>query len=434
MTNTPNKRQVFEEFARDFREQVGPPFPLSEYQDRWRRVKEQMEREGLQGLWVSTPADMCYLTGFEVSWFHDLGPVNWVAESGVFLHVDLEEPVTFDDEDEELLYHGLAHPGNLQIVANQFSEGVVAGSRRPTEEAGFADAAEEITAKLEELGGMRGTIGVQRGSYRPSREYGELFESHLRRHGVEIADGTDTVAKVSQFKSDAELAKIREAASIGDEGMKALVDTVAEGVSELELWAAATSRMAAHGGELSSIPGMVNSGPKNASLHGYAGRRKLRQGDLLNTDMSGVVNRYHSNLARCISLGKPDPNTLDAINRVTEVAREVRGRMETGMPFRELLAINERVATAAGINQDAWWIGGYDLGIAFPPDWVGRFSFAADEDPGDIVLTPGMVMNHEWNFYLPGGAGIRELIDTFIVTEDGVEFPQKFGIDLVVVD
>jgi hypothetical protein len=45
-----------------------------------------------------------------------------------------------------------------------------------------------------------------------------------------------------------------------------------------------------------------------------------------------------------------------------------------------------------------------------------------------------MVMNHEWNFYLPGGAGIRELIDTLIVTEDGVEFPHRIPLGLNVVD
>ena len=42
-------------------------------------------------------------------------------------------------------------------------------------------------------------------------------------------------------------------------------------------------------------------------------------------------------------------------------------------------------------------------------------------------------MNHEWNYYLPDGAGIRELIDTFIVTPTGIEFPHTVPADLIVV-
>jgi Xaa-Pro aminopeptidase len=103
------------------------------------------------------------------------------------------------------------------------------------------------------------------------------------------------------------------------------------------------------------------------------------------------------------------------------------------MRFREILELDRRYASELGIWEDQWWIGGYDLGIAFPPDWVGYHYFSAELDPGDQALEPGMVMNHEWNFYLPGGAGIRELIDTLIVTEDGVEFPHRVPLELNVV-
>lgn len=432
MKSSSNKARVFETFAREFRDQVGPAFPLSEYQDRWRRVREQMERDGLQGLWVSTPADMCYLTGFETAWFHDLGPADWVAESGVFMHVDLDQPISFDDEDEELLHHGLAHPGELSIVPNQFAEGLTDGERKAAGEAGFSAAIDFIIDRIGDAGGLRGKIGLQTGSYRPSRAYSELLESRFRAAGADIGDGTDTVAKVSLIKSPAELEKAREAAAIGDAGMAAIVERMEEGATELQLWAAATSAMADLGGELSAIPGIVGSGPKSGSLHGYVGRRALRAGDLVNADLCGVVDRYHSNLGRCFSLGEPDPGTRDAIDRVTEVARQVMAEMRTGMSFRELLDLNVRAASKAGILEDAWWIGGYDLGIAFPPDWAGRFAFVADEDPGDAILEPGMVMDHEWIFYLPDGAGVRELCDTFLVTEDGVEFPHRFPLDLIV--
>jgi len=238
---------------------------------------------------------------------------------------------------------------------------------------------------------------------------------------------------VMRLKSPLEMECIRRAARIGDAGFRAAVGAIAEGVTELEVWAAATSAMAALGGELSALPGMVNSGPKNACLHGLAGRRRLRRGDIVNIDMCGVYNRYHCNLARSIYFGDPPDWLRAAMDKPRQLAEAVRARMAPGMTFRELLELDERFAKELGIWQDQWWIGGYGLGLAFPPDWVGFHYFSAELDPGSQALEPGMVMNREWNFYLPNGAGIRELIDTMIVTEEAVEFPHQVPYELVIV-
>lgn len=426
------KNMVFERLGAGLDEEFQPAFPFGEYEDRWRRTQQEMARGGVDMLWVSAPEDICYLTGHACSWYHDVGPASWHPVSGVAVHREHDLPIVFDDEDEQLLVAHLACAPDLRIAPNDFAEGLVERGRTPHDHAGFASAMDYVVQTLKDVGWLRGAIALQPGSYRPNRRYSQEFEATLRRHGATIVDGTDIVAAVRRRKSPLELETIRHAAHIGDAGMRALAAEVREGVTELELWAAATSAMAHAGGELSAIPGMVNSGPKNACLHGYASRRKLQRGDLINVDMCGVVNRYHSNLARCISLGNPSAQTRTAIDTVTHVYYEVRSAMYPGMPIAELLDINEKAARTVGIWENAWWVGGYELGVAFPPDWVGRFAFSAGEDPGGVTLEPGLVMNHEWNFYLPDGAGIRELIDTFIVTEDAIEFPHEVPADLII--
>ena len=59
-------------------------------------------------------------------------------------------------------------------------------------------------------------------------------------------------------------------------------------------------------------------------------------------------------------------------------------------------------------------------------------SFSISEP--DDTLEPGFVANHEFNFYLPGGKGIRELIDTFEVTDSEIRWMHGFPKDLVVID
>jgi Xaa-Pro dipeptidase len=286
---------------------------------------------------------------------------------------------------------------------------------------------------LKSEGWLNGTVGLQRWSYRPAPGYSDAFQAALSAAGARVTDGSGLMAEVRKRKSKRELACILEAARLGDIGMRGALDSCAPGATELEVWAAATSAMARAGGELSAIPGMVNSGPKGASLHGLAGRRQLRAGDLVNIDMCGVFNRYHSNLARTISLGQPDAADATMMAKIPSLYRAVAAELKPGTSFRRIVELNEEVARELGIWDDRWWVGGYDLGIAFPPDWVGGSYFSSGEDPGEQVLEPGMVMNHEFNFYLPDGSGIRELIQTLIVTDDDVHFPHSIPVELLVV-
>jgi len=434
MTNTTDGPRAaseiaFERLGPSLREEVPPPFPADEYEGRWRRVRQAMDEARVSMMFVSDPADMCYLTGYQLAGYQDAGPREWVAATGLALHVDHDVPILFDTADR-FIATSSAHVPDFRVYqystrdADNFSETSI----------GFGYLTGFIVGTLKAEGWLKGTVGLQRWNYRPARGYSEVFESALVAAGAQVTDASELVARVRQRKSELELTYIREAVRLGDVGMRGATEAITAGATELEVWAAATSAMAHQGGELSAIAGMVNSGPKSASLHGLASRRVLKRGDLVNIDMCGVFNRYHANISRTIALGEPDSATQAALAKIPALYREVTAEYRPGMSFRAIVELNERVARELGIWDDHWWIGGYDLGIAFPPDWVGVSYFSCGEDPGDKTLEPGMVMNHEFNFYLPDGSSIRELIDTMIVTADQVEFPHEFSRDLVIVD
>jgi Xaa-Pro dipeptidase len=420
--------RAFERLAPALRAEVPPPFPKDEYEDRWRRVRAAMEANGVDVLYVSDPADLCYLTGYQLAWYQDGGPAEWIAATGLALHVDHDAPIFFDTADERLIAAATAEVPDLRIYAHAEPE------HHFDDPTGFEYLTGFIVGTLKAEGWLSGTAGLQNWRYRPARGYSEVFQAALEASGARVRDATSILSNVRRRKSARELEVAREAARLGDIAMEAARDAIAAGVSELEIWAAMTSAMARDGGELSAIPGMVNSGPKCASLHGVASRRRLAHGDLVNIDMCGVRDRYHSNVLRMFALGEPPPALQEEIAKVPALYRAATAEFRPGMPFREILAIDERIARELGIWEDRWWVGGYDLGIAFAPDWVGDPYFSSGEDPGDKTLDPGTMMNHEFNFYLPDGSGIRGLIDTMIVTEDRVEFPHRFPIDLTVVD
>ena len=419
-------------------EELPPPFSIDEYHDRWRRVKEAMEAARLTVLYVSKPADICYLTGYQLAWYGDAwygaSPRDSIVACGLAIGVEHDTPIFFDCAEERLIGTAMSCTTDYRVFedADDWQPGAA------------TDLASIVADTLKAEGWLKGTVGLQRSSYRPAPAYSELFRAALEVRGARVVDASRLVAKVSQRKSDQELGYVREAARIGDIGMRGAVDAITVGATELEVWAAATAAMARHGGELSALPGMVNSGPKCASLHGLASRRKLKPGDLVNIDMCGVSNRYHANLARTIALGEPTEELRDAVAKTRAVFRAVAAGVKPGMSYRAVLELNEEVASELRIWADRWWVGGYELGIAFTPDWMGleelTDAVGLEERTPDWVgleeqtLEPGMVMNHEFNFYLPNGWGIPELIDTMIVTNDRVESVHKFPIDLTVVE
>ena len=60
-------------------------FEASEFQDRLRKVKESMYRQGMEVLLVTDPANMNYLTGYD-GW-------SFYVHQGVLVFVDRDEPV-----------------------------------------------------------------------------------------------------------------------------------------------------------------------------------------------------------------------------------------------------------------------------------------------------------------------------------------------------
>ena len=84
-----------------------------------------------------------------------------------------------------------------------------------------------------------------------------------------------------------------------------------------------------------------------------------------------------------------------------------------------------------------WFIGGYDLGIAIPPDWVGHTWLNSAAGTEKACFDPGYVTNYENQFDVvdegwPGGRDACS-IETFLMTEDGLEVLSKLPREITVV-
>ncbi len=395
------------------------PFSVNEYRERLNRVRKLMAQEKIDLLFLSAPASLFYISGYQAEWYQSQSPKIWPPASGIAIHVDHDNFIDFDTEEEEILARYTSISSDTRIY------------RETAETTGMLSW---IVQELKKEEWLPGTAGLEMWSYRPNRAVSEMFQSALEKEGCRVIDGTDIVREVRAIKSPQEIAYVEKAAKIAEVGHKAAIETMRPGMTELDVYGEIVNAMAKAGGENPAIPVLVTSGPKCACLHALASRKKIEKGEIVNIDVCGVFNRYHANMARTYSMGKPNPDVARVVELSAGAFDVIAELIRPNLPVGEF---NERMKAyyqETDILRDAWWFGGYELGIAFPPDWVGEFVYDVNIDAGDQLFVPGTVVNYESNFYLPHKAGASYQINTLIFTEERARILGEIPNDIIVIE
>jgi len=182
---------------------------------------------------------------------------------------------------------------------------------------------------------------------------------------------------------------------------------------------------------------MVGSGPRSGAHHGAATHRTINSGDIVHVDFCASLHRYHANLSRTFAVGEVDKRWHELMDRSAGCMDAIVAGVRPGEAMSRIQAVADAFIDESGINKDwVWLIGGYVLGIAFPPDWVHRNRPLPSEDVPDPVLEAGVVLNYENQYDVfegwSGGTGVG-YIDTFLMTDDGFELLTTLPRNLVVV-
>ncbi|WP_162464037.1 MULTISPECIES: Xaa-Pro peptidase family protein [unclassified Mycolicibacterium] len=354
------------------------PFSRAEYQQRQANIRARMEQAGIDLLMVSSPEAIAWLTGHALRWNKGQSPTAWAGTQTLAIRVDNDTPILFETAEHELMIVTRSCIDDYRLSADESLNGTL----------------DNMFAELKAEGWLRGSVGVERWSYVPNRAVGSVIEERLTGAGCRVVDASLLVRAARRIKSPQELAYIERAAGICDAGLTALEAAIAPGVTELELWVEMMRGMVAAGGEPAALHETVAIGPNDLG-HAFAGRRALQPGDYVWADPCGVFNHYHANIATTWYLGDPPPEALrladiqaGAYDVLADVARD-------GIAVRDVNHALLDYYTQAGVWGLHGWTGGYELGLSFPPDWVGEFVFSLDDPDVDGVFEAGMVTNYE---------------------------------------
>ena len=385
------------------------PFADDEYRARLRRTREAMAELGIEALILTAPEGMCYLHNYQASWYRANSPTIWPALAATAVHVEHDHLIHFDQLDELLCLYKTSLTVDRRFYPDESLEG---GLRF-------------LTQELKAQGWLGGTVGLEFRSCVPNPVISQMMKESFEGEGCTVVDGSMVMRTIRLVKSPREIAHMEEAARIADIGHAAIRESVRPGVTELEVFGNALAAMLAAGGEMPAINQGVQSGPM-AIARGLSSRRVILEGEDLFADLCGVLHRYHANVCRHYLLGEPSQSQRRLFEAAGGAFDVLCQEACDGAPVAEVNRSLRDYYKQAGIWHRRMWVGGYELGISFPPDWVGEFVFAAEDEAPEGVFRSGMVTNFESVFR-------TGLIDTIVYEKEGARRLSKTRPTLTVI-
>jgi Xaa-Pro aminopeptidase len=397
------------------REQIDwpQPFPPEEYAERRARVRKALAAKDIAAIYVTTPANLTWLTGYDMIWYHS-GNLT-----GLLLRADRDDTVFFDYHTHSTILSTTPEIGRVVWL----------------DYAPAAAAIETIAKTIAEAGLANARIAIEPGGYSPDAAIMQALGKRLAEQGKPAAE-PHLVEELRLVKSPNEIAVVRQAALIAEAAMGAARDAIGVGVMETEIEAALMQSLMKAGGGYPGIRSMIGSGPRAGTHHSAPQHRKIKAGDLVFIDFCASLHRYHVNLNRTFSLGEPDRRWTDLMDRSAGCIDAICAGIRIGDPWSKVATLGKRYVEEAGLQKYVWWVGGYALGIAVPPDWCGAYWVEPHDGLPDRPIEPGMVFNFENQFDVwedwPGGSGAA-WIDTLLATEAGLQPLSKLPRTLVTV-
>jgi Xaa-Pro aminopeptidase len=186
------------------------PFPEAEYLAREATVRAVMAARNVDVLYVTSPANLVYLTGYEAVWY------PWRLPLGCAVVREPDALIFFDWTRHEA--YARLHARHDELVLFD-----------------YGDAVDVVTRALGSRGLTTGTVAVEWCSQTPAAPVTSAMAGALEALGAEIVSGDWLVDGVRLLKSKVELQRVRRAAAVADEAFAALAHELHPGLTEIQV-------------------------------------------------------------------------------------------------------------------------------------------------------------------------------------------------------
>jgi Xaa-Pro aminopeptidase len=255
------------------------------------------------------------------------------------------------------------------------------------------------------------------------RDFQRLLDAGARwqwRPCIDIVEG------LRERKDADELACIAAAAGIATRALGRTLPQVRAGQSELEIAGLLEYALRAEGSEGFPFPSIVASGPRSALPHAATSSREVARGDFLLLDFGASVGGYCADVTRTVVMGPPSDEQREVYDVVRAANAAAASQVRAGMRGRDADAVARDYIDRRGYGEAFGHSLGHGLGLEVHE--APRLSRTTD-----AVLAVGSVVTIEPGIYRPGWGGVRIEDDVHLGT-GGADVLTHFSRDLLVVD
>jgi Xaa-Pro aminopeptidase len=346
---------------------------------RQKAVRQAMAERKLDGLLITHPADLAYLTGF----------------TG-------DDSIGLITAERFILVTDFRYQEQAQIEAPWLK--VVLRPKKMS-----ATLARTIVlAKAKKIGFENNfTTYGQINSLKS--ELKELKAGH-----VKLLPLDDVLVNQRKIKDDSEIEIIRKAIDVAEQAFLAVRKEIREGQTENYLAGLLVFEMRKRGASDGSFQSIIATGAASSLPHYRPGEVPIRRDQPLLIDWGARFNGYCSDLTRTLMFGKVSPRMETVYNVVLEAQEAAIRFLRPGVTTKQADKVARDVIGKAGYKK----FFGHGLGHG-----IGRdiHELPTLRKTGEAeVLRPGMIVTVEPGIYLPGEGGVR-IEDDVLITPDGCQ-------------
>lgn len=369
----------------------------SPYLRRQNRLRQAMQKAGIDALALNPGPSLTYLTGL---YFH-------LMERPVVVLFTTKRPPTFVLPELEA---GKTSNLTFDLITRPFGE----------DPQTWPGVFKEAVKGLEISKNAR--VGIEPRRLRVL----ELRLLESASPGSSFTSAEDVIAELRMHKDPEEISAMRQAVEFAQNALQATLPSIQIGMSEKDIAAELTLQLLRGGSESQlPFPPIIASGPNSANPHSVPSDRRLQPSDLLVIDWGASHQGYFSDLTRTFAVAEILPE-FDQIAEVVADANEA-GRLAArpGVPASTVDFAARNVIERSGFGEYFIHRTGHGLGMEEHEEPYIR-------GDNDQPLAEGMTFTVEPGIYLPNRGGVR-IEDDIVITAQGSESLSDMPRDLRIV-
>ena len=351
---------------------------------RQKAVRDAMKELKLDGLLLTHPPDLAYLT-------------NFTGEDSIGLITEKDFHLVTDFRYRE----------QAEIEAGWLKVAVRDGK--------MSDALAKVLAdaKLKRVG-FEANFTTFGQVHAIDKAIKEVKDAPPSAANLELVPLEDVMTNIRKVKDDHEIDLIRKSVAVAEEAFEAIRDEIKPGQTENYLAGLLVLELRSRGASNSSFPVIVAAGTNSSLPHYRPGETLVQRDQPLLIDWGALVKGYCSDLTRTLMVGRVSPKMKQIYKVVYEAQQAAVKFLRPGVTTVQADRVARDVIDASGFGKSF----GHGLGHGIGRDIHELPTLR--KTGGDEELRPGMIVTVEPGIYLPGEGGVR-IEDDVLITHSGCE-------------